>query len=1299
MQQFVPPEELHEYRLDRPLGSGAMGTVWLARDTLLDREVAIKFVHGAFSDPAVRERFLLEARAIARLSHPNVAAVHRVGEFAGQPYLVTEYVAGKSLAELELPLPPERVVQIGLELARGLSAAHRRGVVHRDVKPANVLCAEDGSIKLVDFGIAKILGELPRAPATEEGVAPVRAAGGHGPAAGNRGGAIALAATLPSAREGEAVSGAVEDAPATSLSTGVSASTGVSTSTGTSSDGGGLTATGALVGTPRYMPPELWRGQEASPRSDVYSAGALLFELASGRPPHLAANLAQLRWRATGTDAPLLLEVAPGADPRLSALLERCLRRGPEERFAAGDQLALALAELLRGHTATPAPAARPYRGLSAFEAEHRQDFFGRVEDLGALLELVRAEPLVLVAGDSGIGKSSLCRAGLLPLLEDGALGEGLRWRTATLLPGRSPLEALGAALAPHLPMVRDRPELLRGEPEELSRLLAARVLEGDGLVIFVDQLEELVTQAEPGEAAQVARLLAHLARRHAGLRVVGAVRGDFLTGLAALPGLAPVVTRGLLLLGPLSPAGLRDAITGPARRSGVSFESEALVDELVATSAGAEGSLPLLQFALSRLWELRDPARGVIPAAALAAIGGVGGALARHADAVVDRLLPRERTAARRILTSLVTAQGTRAQRPADELAPGGTDAPVLEALVSGRILTARASESGGGQAFELAHEALLESWGTLRGWLATDGERRLLQQRLEAGAAEWARLAAAEDALWRGPQLAEVARFAPGGGELSARAEAFLLASRRSARRLRALRWAAGLALPLAAALAVGGSSLWQRVSRSRAVVARLLAAEQAIERAQLQGERAEGLRVRAFAAFDARDPAGGEELWARAVEQSAQARAALGHVERDVEGTFLLQSRSGEVRALFSRLLYLEYLAAERDEPARPQEELLQRLANFDEEGAWRRALEAPATLSISSKPPGATARLQRWERKDQRLVLSPASDPGPAPWTLEPGSYLVSLELTGRAPVRAPVRLRRGEALSLEVPLPVPEAIPPGMIYVPAGRFLYGWGGDERYRREALRTVQPMHLVQVPAFLIERDEVTFAAWLEFLRALPASERKQHLPAVLGYHGELKLEASGAAFRLLLRPTLQAFSLTEGDMVHYQQRNRRAVQDWRRFPVTGITLADAQAYLSWLDGSGKVPGARLCSEHEWERAARGADERIFPHGDRLDPDDANHDVTYGRVPLAFGPDEVGSHPASDSPFGVRDLSGNAWEMVSSVANPGEFVYRGGGWYEGSTNSRSPNREIGEPTMRDLILGLRVCASAPKL
>jgi formylglycine-generating enzyme required for sulfatase activity len=148
----------------------------------------------------------------------------------------------------------------------------------------------------------------------------------------------------------------------------------------------------------------------------------------------------------------------------------------------------------------------------------------------------------------------------------------------------------------------------------------------------------------------------------------------------------------------------------------------------------------------------------------------------------------------------------------------------------------------------------------------------------------------------------------------------------------------------------------------------------------------------------------------------------------------------------------------------------------------------------------------------------------------------------------------------------------------------------------------------------------------------------------------------------------------------------------------PVVGITWEDAQAYTRWLASTARVPGARPCSEREWERAARGADGRLYPHGDALGADDANFDRTYGKVLASFASDEVGAHPASRSPFGVDDLVGNVWEWTASVLVPGTPVARGGAYYFDEKTGQSSNREIVDPTLRDVSLGLRVCAALPQ-
>jgi len=138
--QWSPPKSFEEFRLLWPLSRGGMGEVYLGHDTLLDRPVAVKFISTPVNSPALREQFMNEARAAARLQHPNVVTIYRVGEVDDHPVIISEFVRGQNLDALPKPVPWSRAVEIGLGLARGLAAAHRRGVLHREAYIKNTIC-------------------------------------------------------------------------------------------------------------------------------------------------------------------------------------------------------------------------------------------------------------------------------------------------------------------------------------------------------------------------------------------------------------------------------------------------------------------------------------------------------------------------------------------------------------------------------------------------------------------------------------------------------------------------------------------------------------------------------------------------------------------------------------------------------------------------------------------------------------------------------------------------------------------------------------------------------------------------------------------------------------------------------------------------------------------------------------------------------------------------------------------------------------------------------------------------------
>jgi formylglycine-generating enzyme required for sulfatase activity len=268
------------------------------------------------------------------------------------------------------------------------------------------------------------------------------------------------------------------------------------------------------------------------------------------------------------------------------------------------------------------------------------------------------------------------------------------------------------------------------------------------------------------------------------------------------------------------------------------------------------------------------------------------------------------------------------------------------------------------------------------------------------------------------------------------------------------------------------------------------------------------------------------------------------------------------------------------------------------------------------------------------------------------------------------------------------LPLDAMVPAGYIYVPPGTFLTGSDLDDLFRRDFL-VAPPLRAIVSGEYLIARHEVTLGDWIEYLDALPTDERELRRPKA----GDSALVQVRSGWELAFQPTSHLYRVSQGKPLEYRDRDRRSSVRWERLPVFGVDLIDARAYAMWLSNTKRVPGARLCTGDEWERAARGADGRPFPHGHEVAPDDANIDVTYGRREDGFGPDEVGSHPASDSPFGVADLFGNVWEWVED-AKP---VLRGGGWYQGVSSGNLTNHDFTTETFVDTSTGVRICADAP--
>ena len=502
------------------------------------------------------------------------------------------------------------------------------------------------------------------------------------------------------------------------------------------------------------------------------------------------------------------------------------------------------------------------------------------------------------------------------------------------------------------------------------------------------------------------------------------------------------------------------------------------------------------------------------------------------------------------------------------------------------------------------------------------------------------------------------------------------------------------------------VAGLILQRRIEQKRRdfegrIAVRLAEGERAWADARQVGAQLDAERRQAFALFDGRDREGGERVWTAARATSEAFEARLDRAEHALESALAMDQARADTRRRLAEVLFARAANAERELRREDVARHVAALDAVDTAGDQRRKWRQPGTIAVQTDPAGAQVAIERFEAgAGGRLAAVPVGAGLVSPvaaQSLPPGSYRLHVQMPGRADTLVPFVVKRGEPLALQIPLPRADQIPPDFRYIPAGRFFYG-DHDEEWR-VAFLNAAPIHERTQGAFLMKAHETTFGEWLQFLADLPPRERAARTPASRAIQASVGLTPVGAGWRLSLVISNHVHTAETARRIDYPGRPPESVrQDWMKMPVVGVSPADMLAYARWLAGHG-VPGARPCAETEWERAARGADERSYPGALlRLARGDANIDTTYGRVPATYGLDEVGRHPESRSPFGIDDLAGNAWEVVWNEESPGGVVARGGSYYQAALDARSTNREPIEMELRSHMLGFRVCADWPR-
>jgi hypothetical protein len=465
------------------------------------------------------------------------------------------------------------------------------------------------------------------------------------------------------------------------------------------------------------------------------------------------------------------------------------------------------------------------------------------------------------VVGPSGVGKSSFVRAGLVPALKQ----SGEPWTSLVIRPGRQPMAALAHAVAPLVTQTSttvagDLSEhqavlaRLRQEPGYLGTVLRSRARRrNQKLLLFVDQFEELYTLvSEPAERLAFTACLASVADdATTPLRVVLSIRSDFLDRVTEDPGFAADLTHGMFFLAPPGRDSLREAIVEPAEMAGYQLESPAIVEHMLDHLQHTQGALPLLQFAASKLWDLRDSGRRLLTAASYQTIGGITGALASHADAVVAGLSQPAQALTRALFLRLVTPDRTRAVVSVDETDELARDPAevrrLLDHLVQARLLVVQSSEGGGSAGVEIVHESLIQSWPLLRRWLDENQDDAAFLEQLRSAARQWQAKGYPAGLLWRGEAMEEAQRWHRRyRGQLPELQRAYLEAvfglERRAARRRRLL--VAGVMVLLTALVAASTVALIliRRAQKDAVLKAELAAQAEAQVRDQLARVQAE-------------------------------------------------------------------------------------------------------------------------------------------------------------------------------------------------------------------------------------------------------------------------------------------------------------------------------------------------------------------------------------------------------------------------------------------------------------------------
>jgi len=688
---------------------GGFGSIYRAHQNSVQRDVAIKSIDNQriVKNIDFIRRFEIEAQIIARLEHPHIVPIHDFWREPDSAFIVMRWLSGGSIrTDVSQNYDVSTLISMLTQIGSALDFVHRHNIIHRDIKPDNILLDDNNNFYLTDFGIA-----------------------------------------IESQRKAS------------------------------------IDPEFMRLGTPEYMPPELILEDEVTHKSDIYAFAIATYEILTGRPPFTGDTIDNILMQQINSTFPSVSKYRTDLPEELDIPLLRASSKLPEDRHEHIMEFVHELVAVLREVPDATFTAAsnvvatqqfqtidfgqqltdtvqfsdeplvinrNPYKGLNAFSELDANDFYGRSAVIQQMLERLENqhehdEPAFLtVIGASGSGKSSIVRAGLIPRLRSGVINDSGTWLYITMTPGTTPIQTLAQQLNSIAFESQDNfINALQNDPDGSSEMIR-QMVGGIPIFLLIDQFEEVFTQVtDSQEQAQFIELLVQLSKSTLNITIVVTLRADFYDKPLAYRELGELIQRNTVTILPMSPTNLADVITEPAQSVGCTVES-GLVTQLIADTIDQPNALPLLQFAITELFEQRTGQTLLLQS--YENMGRLQGAVVQSAESVYVTLSKAEQRIAERLFLQLIIlSESNDAIRRrilwenAINIDTLETVKPVINKFGDSRLLSFDRDPISRQPTIEVAHEALLGTWTRLQLWIAENRNTLTMYRRLNISIQNW--------------------------------------------------------------------------------------------------------------------------------------------------------------------------------------------------------------------------------------------------------------------------------------------------------------------------------------------------------------------------------------------------------------------------------------------------------------------------------------------------------------------------------------------------------------------------------